>query len=99
MASIIACMFVADVVLVFVGGLSAVVLSLYRLMLQQYKKSNITETADSSKTMNSKLYVKNKTTGEIFIAYDNRCENNKVEFMIYKDNEFRWMPASEYEPA
>lgn len=93
MVNIIVCMFVADVVFVFVAFVAAIVLALYRMMTHQYRKMNVPATTSSG------LSVKDKATGALFAVYDTKHENGQVSFMIYKDNEFKWVNANEYEPA
>lgn len=92
MVNIIVCMFVADVVMIFVAFSAAIILALYRLVTKQYTKLEVP-------AMASGLRVKSKANGAIFDVYDTRHENGKVSFMIYKDNEFQWVTATEYEPA
>lgn len=93
MINFIVCMFVADVVMVFVAFSAAIILALYRLVTKQYNKLEVPA------GMASGLRVKSKTNGAMFDVYDTRPENGKVSFMIYKDNAFQWVDANEYEPA
>lgn len=49
--------------------------------------------------MSSALKVKSKVTGEIFDVYDTRHEGEDVGFMIYREKEFKWVSAAEFEPT
>jgi hypothetical protein len=86
-------MFVADVIMIFVAFMAAIILALYKLVTHQYKKLNVPA------TMTSGLRIKHKTTHALFDVYDTRHEDGKVGFMIYKDGAFQWVTAEEYEPA
>lgn len=93
MVNIIVCMFVADVVFVFFASVVWIILALYKLMTNQYKNMNVPATTSSG------LRVKSKADGTVYDVYDTRHENGKVGFMIYKDSEFQWVTATEFEPA
>lgn len=93
MVNIIVCMFVADVVMIFVAFAAAIILALYRLVTKQYSKLEVPA------TMSSGLRVKDKATQQLYDVYDTKHDDGKVGFMIYKDGEFKWVTATDYEPA
>jgi len=93
MANIIVCMFVVDVVLVFVTFICVSFYTVYRIITHKNGRD------EAPATMSSGLRVKSKVTNQIFDVYDTRHENGKAGLMIYKDNEFQWVTATEYEPA
>lgn len=93
MVNIVICMFVADVVMVFVSFSAAIILALYRLVRKQYLK------LEAPAAISFGLCVKNKTTQELYNVYDTKHDNDEVSFMIYKDGNFKWVTANDYEPA
>ena len=93
MVNIIACLFIADVVLVFATYVIIIIRLLYKLVSGRYKNML------APSTMSSPLKVKSKITGEIFDVYDTRHEEDDVGFMIYKKKEFKWVSATEFEPT
>ena len=93
MANIIACLFIADVVLVFVTYVVFIIRLLYKLINDRYIKM-----LAPSKT-SSVLKVKSKVTGELFNVYDTRHDEENVDFMIYKNKEFKWVSVTEFKPA
>lgn len=93
MVNIIVCMFVADVVMVFVAFVSAIILALYRLVTKQYSKLEVPA------TMSAGLRVKEKATQNLYDVYDTKHEDGNVGFMIYKEGAFKWVSANDFEPA